>query len=68
MLRSTVVSSDSSVYGACWSPDSQSIAYTQGKMVVIKHLAPNTKPLQVNQELLHCIVDIEPMNVINKTY
>ncbi|XP_023311105.1 intraflagellar transport protein 80 homolog [Anoplophora glabripennis] len=46
MLRSTVVSSDNSVYGACWSPDSQSIAYAQGKCVVIKQLAPNTKPLR----------------------
>ncbi|CAH0556703.1 unnamed protein product [Brassicogethes aeneus] len=47
MLRSTVVSaSDSSVYAACWSPDSQSIAYTQGKCVVVKQLAPNTKPLR----------------------
>lgn len=48
MLRSIVVSSDNSVYGASWSPDSQSIAYTQGKFIVIKQLAPNTKPLRVN--------------------
>lgn len=47
MLRSTVVSSDNSVYGAAWAPDSQSIAYTQGKCVVVKQLAPNTKPLKV---------------------
>lgn len=46
MLRSTVVSSDNSIYSACWSPDSQSIAYTQGKCIVIKQLAPNTKPLK----------------------
>ncbi|KAJ8980063.1 hypothetical protein NQ317_012903 [Molorchus minor] len=46
MLRSTVVSSDNSVYGACWSPDSQSIAYTQGKCLVVKQLTPNTKPLR----------------------
>ncbi|XP_044766624.1 intraflagellar transport protein 80 homolog [Coccinella septempunctata] len=46
MLRSTMVSSDNSIYAACWSPDSQSIAYTQGKCVVIKQLAPNTKPLK----------------------
>ncbi|XP_030758484.1 intraflagellar transport protein 80 homolog isoform X2 [Sitophilus oryzae] len=46
MLRSTVVSSDNSIYGACWSPDSQSIAYTQGKCVIVKQLAPNTKPLK----------------------
>ncbi|XP_076269721.1 intraflagellar transport protein Oseg5 [Rhynchophorus ferrugineus] len=58
MLRSTVVSSDSSVYGACWSPDSQSIAYTQGKCVVIKQLAPNTKPLRwkAHEGLVLCLV------------
>nr|CAH7751636.1 unnamed protein product [Callosobruchus chinensis] len=44
MLRSTVVTSDSSIYSACWSPDSQAVAYTHGKCIVIKHLAPNTKP------------------------
>lgn len=47
MLRSTVVNSDSSIYGAAWSPDSQSIVYTNGKCLVIKQLAPNTKPLRV---------------------
>ncbi|KAL3274989.1 hypothetical protein HHI36_019763 [Cryptolaemus montrouzieri] len=46
MLRSTMVSSDSSIYAACWSPDSQSIVYTQGKCIVIKQLAPNTKPFK----------------------
>ncbi|XP_057652979.1 intraflagellar transport protein 80 homolog [Diorhabda carinulata] len=46
MLRSTVVSSENSVYDACWSPDGQAIAYTQGKFLVIKHLAPNTKPIK----------------------
>lgn len=47
MLRSTVVQSDNSVYDACWSPDSQSIAYPQGKSIVVKYLAPNTKPVKV---------------------
>ncbi|XP_030758485.1 intraflagellar transport protein 80 homolog isoform X3 [Sitophilus oryzae] len=51
MLRSTVVSSDNSIYGACWSPDSQSIAYTQGKCVIVKQLAPNTKPLKWSRSL-----------------
>ncbi|KAJ8916293.1 hypothetical protein NQ315_016434 [Exocentrus adspersus] len=57
MLRSTVVSCDSSVYGACWSPDSQSIAYTHGKCVVIKQLAPNTKPLRwkAHEGLVLCL-------------
>nr|XP_022919132.1 intraflagellar transport protein 80 homolog [Onthophagus taurus] len=44
MLRSTIVSSDFSVYGVSWSPDNQSIVYTSGKFIVIKNLAPNTKP------------------------
>lgn len=48
MLRSTVVQGDNSVYDACWSPDNQSIAYTQNKFIVIKQLAPNTKPLRVS--------------------
>lgn len=51
MLRSTVVSSDYSIYGACWSPDSQSIAYTNGKFIIIKQLAPNTKPLKVRKKI-----------------
>lgn len=57
MLRSMVVSSDSSIYGACWSPDSQSIAYTQAKYIVIKQLAPNTKPLKwkAHEGLVLCL-------------
>ncbi|KAH1004954.1 hypothetical protein HUJ05_005715 [Dendroctonus ponderosae] len=51
MLRSTVINSDSSVYGACWSPDCQSIAYTHGKSIVIKQLAPNNKPLKWSRSL-----------------
>lgn len=52
MLRSTVVGSDNSTYGACWSPDSQSIVYTQGNLLVIKDLMPNSLPKKVN---LHSI-------------
>ncbi|XP_074029895.1 intraflagellar transport protein Oseg5 isoform X3 [Leptinotarsa decemlineata] len=57
MLRSTVVSSESSVYGASWSPDSQAIAYTQGKCLVVKQLAPNTKPLRwkAHEALVLCL-------------
>ncbi|XP_018322477.1 intraflagellar transport protein 80 homolog [Agrilus planipennis] len=44
MLRSTLVSSDSSIYAAVWSGDSKCVAYTQDKQIVIKHLAPNIKP------------------------
>lgn len=57
MLRSTIASNDSSVYGACWSPDSQAIAYTNGKFIVIKQLAPNTKPLRwkAHESLVLCL-------------
>lgn len=48
MLRSTVVSSNCSIYSACWSPSNQSIVYTNGKFIVIKELTPNTKPQKVN--------------------
>ncbi|CAG9768961.1 unnamed protein product [Ceutorhynchus assimilis] len=66
MLRSTVVNSDSSVYGACWSPDSQSIAYTNGTCVVIKQLAPNTKPLKwkAHDGLVLCLAWSVASNVI----
>ncbi|CAH1117583.1 unnamed protein product [Phaedon cochleariae] len=57
MLRSTVVSSENSVYSASWSPDGQAIAYTQGKCLVIKQLAPNTKPLKwkAHEALVLCL-------------
>ncbi|RZC39328.1 intraflagellar transport protein 80 -like [Asbolus verrucosus] len=57
MLRSIVVSSDNSVYGASWAPDGQSIAYTQGKFIVVKQLAPNTKPLRwkAHEGLVLCL-------------
>lgn len=48
MLRSTLVSSDNSIYGACWSPESQAVAYTQGQFIVIKQLAPNSNPQKVS--------------------
>ncbi|PSN36206.1 hypothetical protein C0J52_07301 [Blattella germanica] len=47
MLRSTVVQSDTPVYSAAWSPDSSQVLHTSGKMLVIKHLAPNSKPSRV---------------------
>lgn len=57
MLRSIIVSSDNSIYGASWSPDSQSLVYTQGKALVIKSLAPNTKPIKwrAHDELILCV-------------
>lgn len=64
MLRSTVINSDSSVYGGCWSPDCQSIAYTHGKCIVIKQLAPNKKPLKVGQSVKSCKVHLFRMGCL----
>ncbi|KAF5299047.1 hypothetical protein FQA39_LY11593 [Lamprigera yunnana] len=57
MLRSTVVQSDNSVYDACWSPDSQSIVYTQDQYIVIKYLTPNIKPIKwkAHEGLILCL-------------
>ncbi|XP_017775258.1 PREDICTED: intraflagellar transport protein 80 homolog [Nicrophorus vespilloides] len=57
MLRSSVVSSENSVYGASWAPDSQAIVYTQGRLLVIKQLAPNTKPVKwkAHEGLILCV-------------
>ncbi|ENN80884.1 hypothetical protein HUJ04_005931 [Dendroctonus ponderosae] len=66
MLRSTVINSDSSVYGACWSPDCQSIAYTHGKSIVIKQLAPNNKPLKwkAHEGLVLCLAWSAVANIL----
>lgn len=48
MLRSTLVSSDNSIYSACWSNDSQSIVYTQGNLLLIKELTPNSVAKKVS--------------------
>lgn len=49
MLRSIVASSNTAIYAACWSPDNQAISYSQGKLIVIKPLSPNTKSVQVDR-------------------
>lgn len=51
MLRSTVVVSDNSIYSACWSSDSQAIIYTQGNLLVIKNLTPNSLPKKVTMSI-----------------
>lgn len=52
MLRSTIVQSDTPIYSAAWGPDSNQVLHTSGKMLVIKHLTPNSKPNKVR-----CICD-----------
>ncbi|MCL4146267.1 UNVERIFIED_CONTAM: hypothetical protein GTU68_021657, partial [Idotea baltica] len=46
MLRSSIAQSSGPVYSACWSPDSDAILYTSGTSLIIKPLAPNSKPIQ----------------------
>ncbi|CAL4111796.1 unnamed protein product, partial [Meganyctiphanes norvegica] len=46
MLRSTLAQSSVPVYSAAWAPDSDAILYTNGTNLIIKPLAPNSKPTQ----------------------
>ena len=47
MLRSTLAQTAVPVYGAAWAPDSNNVLYTSGTSLIIKPLAPNSKPTQV---------------------
>ncbi|XP_066143483.1 intraflagellar transport protein 80 homolog [Euwallacea fornicatus] len=66
MLRSSVVNSDSPVFAACWSPDNQSIAYSSDKCLVIKLLAPNTKPLKwkAHEGVVLCVAWSTALDII----
>ncbi|XP_037779617.1 intraflagellar transport protein 80 homolog [Penaeus monodon] len=46
MLRSTLAQVPVPVYGAAWAPDSDAVIYTSGYNLIIKPLAPNSKPIQ----------------------
>ncbi|XP_068216977.1 intraflagellar transport protein 80 homolog [Palaemon carinicauda] len=46
MLRSTLAQVSVPTYGAAWSPDSDAVIYTCGTNLIIKPLAPNSKPIQ----------------------
>lgn len=48
MLRSTVLQGDIPIYTATWGADSNQILIAQGRYLVIKPLAPNTKPIRVS--------------------
>ena len=39
------------VYSVAWGPDSEQILYASGKQIIIKPLAPSTKPTQVSCNL-----------------
>ena len=47
MLRSTVIQAGPPIYSAAWSGDSNQVLVAQGKMLVVKSLAPNSKPTRV---------------------
>lgn len=46
MLRSTLTSNSFPVYSLAWGPNSDQILHTLSRQLVIKHLQPNSKPLQ----------------------
>lgn len=48
MLRSTVLQGDIPIYTATWGADSNQVLIAQGRYLVIKPLAPNTKPIRVS--------------------
>ncbi|TPX52368.1 hypothetical protein CcCBS67573_g09888 [Chytriomyces confervae] len=45
MLRSGLVSSGYPIYSVAWSPDNDSILYTNGRNLVVKPIQPASKPL-----------------------
>ena len=47
MLRSTLATNTSPVYGVVWSPESDAVLYTNGGHLVIKSLQANAKPQSV---------------------
>lgn len=48
MLRSTLATNASPVYGVAWNPDSDAVLYTNGGQLVIKSLQANAKPQSVS--------------------
>jgi len=47
MLRSTLATNASPVYGVAWSPESDAVLYTNGGQLVIKSLQANARPQAV---------------------
>ena len=46
MLRSTLAQNTVPVYALSWSPDSSQVLFATDKLLTIKPLAPNSKPIQ----------------------
>lgn len=63
MLRSTLASTTMPVYALSWSPDSSHVLYATDKLLTIKPLAPNSKPIQwkAHEGLILCL-DWSPSN------
>jgi intraflagellar transport protein 80 len=45
LLRSTLAQTDSMVHSLSWSPDSNAVAFSSGKDVIVKPVAPQAKQL-----------------------
>ncbi|KAJ3196529.1 Intraflagellar transport protein 80, partial [Entophlyctis luteolus] len=50
MLRSGLVQNGYPIYAVSWSPDNDSILYTNGRNLVIKPIQPSNKPVMVSGE------------------
>ena len=63
MLRSTLAANSVPVYALAWSPDASAVLYAVDKLLTIKPLAPNSKPMQwrAHDGLILC-VDWSPSN------
>ena len=63
MLRSTLAANSVPVYALAWSPDASAVLYAVDKVLTIKPLAPNSKPMQwrAHDGLILC-VDWSPSN------
>mmetsp|Transcript_12473 Transcript_12473/g.33372 ORF Transcript_12473/g.33372 Transcript_12473/m.33372 type:complete len:742 (-) Transcript_12473:178-2403(-) len=63
MLRSTLAQNDVSVFGICWSPESDQILYIYGKNLIVKPLQPSSKQIQWRAHDLNTLcVDWNPIS------
>lgn len=52
MLRSTLVQANTSIYATDWGPSMAEVAYSHRKNIVVKPLAPNSKPNSVRRKTI----------------
>ncbi len=57
MLRTILAQAAGPIYGGCWSPDSDAVAYTNGRSLLLKPLQPGAKPTQwkAHEGLVLCL-------------